>query len=426
MADYRLPGPTDSWSQWLHTDNGCSARSANAGRGPVNGAVAGHASHWDPLVPLRRAAAVGEAYQIARLRAPAAIARATGLDDLPSLAAHVLAGLLQMALVVAASTALGAAAGAAIGALFGGVGAAPGGLAGAELGFNAGMAIITWMGLATIAVEVVRGLGQVTQLLQRGVVMAWEAEDHPAHRQMQVDAAGQLLADAMGQLMLLVMLAIVARLTASQAMASTQRAASAQAELITLLRQSRLGGEFAAWVDANSARLMRNPKLRLHNETAGRSGAGSAASTPSQLRKLPPALDQKPSPIGQRPHPRQSERDAGAALGEGARGQISYLNGKEVKYGTLGSVRPDWITDGNVASIEVKNYNLATNQAALVKNVSDQAIKRAAHLPAGMEQQILIDVRGQIVGEAQKTAIIKDIAARSQGVIAPDAITFMH
>ncbi len=287
MADYQLKGSTDNWEQSLRTDNGCTARQPGCARGPVSGAVSGHASEWDPFVVARRALAVYAAYRIGRKRAPAAIVRATGLDDLPKLSKAVLSGMLQMALVVAATTAIGGLAGAAIGALFAGVGAAPGAAVGIDIGFNAGMAVLTWMGLAAIAIEVVRGIGEVTNLLQRGVVTAWEAEDAP-NRQAEIDAAGELMAEAIGKLMLLVLLAIVARLTAAQAVASTERAAAASGELFAMLRRSRLGTEFAAWVEANAERLMRNPRLRPHRETQGRSAGGSQAQTPSSLAQSSP------------------------------------------------------------------------------------------------------------------------------------------
>ena len=84
-----------------------------------------------------------------------------------------------------------------------------------------------------------------------------------------------------------------------------------------------------------------------------------------------------------RPTPRQSEIDVGADLPSGARSQVSYKDGQEVPYGTLGSVRPDWCI-GNVCGIEVKNYNITTNQNGLINSFSQQAIRRQAHLPQSM------------------------------------------
>lgn len=291
MAEYRLRGPVDGCEQSLRVDNGCSSRQPAGARGSLDDAVAGHASEWDPLTLARRADAVIAAYRIGRVRAPAAIRCATGLDDLPRLADGVIGGLLQIASAVAATTALGAAVGAAVGAalgaLAGGVGAAPGAAAGlasgAAFGFDAGMAMLTWLGLGALAFEVARGLGEVTALVQRAVVSAWEAEGKPA-RESEIDAAGQCFADAIGKLMLLVMIAIVARLMVRPALASGEAAAGSASEFLATLRRSRLGGEFAEWVEANSERLVRNPKLRSHSETRGQSAGGTQGQTPSGLK----------------------------------------------------------------------------------------------------------------------------------------------
>lgn len=120
----------------------------------------------------------------------------------------------------------------------------------------------------------------------------------------------------------------------------------------------------------------------------------------------------------------QSEIDVGNDLGPGFSDQVSYLNGEQVPTGTPGSVRPDWVANDGSMSIEVKNYNLSTNQNALINNVSQQALQRADNLPAGMEQQIIIDVRGQVITPAQENAIIQGIVQKSNGVIDPTAIQF--
>jgi filamentous hemagglutinin len=165
---------------------------------------------------------------------------------------------------------------------------------------------------------------------------------------------------------------------------------------------------------------MRNPRLRGPGKTSSAAAADSAPATPSQLRaQAPPSA----APVA-RPTPRQSEIDVGADLGQGARPQVSYRDGKEVRYATPGSVRPDCVTPDGVASIEVRNYSVANNQQGLVKNVSTQAIDRVANLLAGMEQQVVIDIRGQVVSDAQKNAIIRAIVSDSEGANAPDAITF--
>ena len=124
-----------------------------------------------------------------------------------------------------------------------------------------------------------------------------------------------------------------------------------------------------------------------------------------------------------RPSRRQSEIDVGKDLGDGWREQVTFKDGKEVPYGTKGSVRPDWC-QGNICSVEVKNYNITTNQSGLINNVSKQAIQRAENLPAGMRQEVVIDIRGQKVTSIQEDAIIKGIVQKTNGAIKPTDIQF--
>jgi filamentous hemagglutinin len=46
------------------------------------------------------------------------------------------------------------------------------------------------------------------------------------------------------------------------------------------------------------------------------------------------------------------------------------------------------------------------------------------NLPAGMEQQIIIDVRGQVITPDQENAIIQGIVQKSNGAIGPTSIQF--
>jgi filamentous hemagglutinin len=80
-------------------------------------------------------------------------------------------------------------------------------------------------------------------------------------------------------------------------------------------------------------------------------------------------------------------------------------------------------TDGS-ASFEVKNYNIATNSSGLINNVSEQAIQRSTNLPADMEQQIVVDVRGQTLTDEQKISIIRGIVQKTNGIISPTSIKF--
>ena len=91
-------------------------------------------------------------------------------------------------------------------------------------------------------------------------------------------------------------------------------------------------------------------------------------------------------PTATRPTARQSEIDVGTDLVPGARAQVSYLGGQEVRYGTKGSSRPDFCV-GSHCSFEVKNYDIANNSKGLVNNVVGQVFERQVNLPAGMEQR---------------------------------------
>ncbi|WP_345769082.1 hemagglutinin repeat-containing protein [Citrobacter amalonaticus] len=124
-----------------------------------------------------------------------------------------------------------------------------------------------------------------------------------------------------------------------------------------------------------------------------------------------------------RPSHKQSEKDVGKDLGAGWKEQVSYKDGKEVPYGTKGSTRPDWC-NGSTCSIEVKNYNVATNQSGLINNVAKQAIERQANLPSGMKQEIVIDIRGQTITPIQRIKIVQGIVDKSNGAVDKSSIRF--
>ena len=84
----------------------------------------------------------------------------------------------------------------------------------------------------------------------------------------------------------------------------------------------------------------------------------------------------------------------------------------------------DISTVDRTISYEVKNYNIENNSSGLINNVANQAIQRAANLPEGMQQQVVIDIRGQTVSPAQRTAIVQGIVQKSNGIISPINIQF--
>ena len=125
-----------------------------------------------------------------------------------------------------------------------------------------------------------------------------------------------------------------------------------------------------------------------------------------------------------RPTPQQSEQNVGSDLGPNYPAQQSFLAGKPVPYGTPGSVRPDFISpDGAEASFEVKNYNL-NNIPALTSNIAKQAIQRQVNLPQGMQQNVIIDARGQNLTDEQQITIRNQIISKSNGIISVSKISF--
>lgn len=103
----------------------------------------------------------------------------------------------------------------------------------------------------------------------------------------------------------------------------------------------------------------------------------------------------------------QSEADIGKEY-QSYESQKSFLNGKEVPYGTRGSVRPEYYKYGH--SVEVKNYNIETSQGRnnLINNMNKQVKQRIQNLPSGTKQTAIIDIRGQHI----ENDILRDVKNR--------------
>ncbi|GEN70911.1 DUF4280 domain-containing protein [Chryseobacterium lathyri] len=97
-----------------------------------------------------------------------------------------------------------------------------------------------------------------------------------------------------------------------------------------------------------------------------------------------------------RPSWRKSEIDA-EGMYPGYDTQKSFIDKKEVPYGTEGSTRPDLYTEGH--SVEVKNYDVTSNngRSNLTNELKRQYNDRLKNLPNGTRQTAVIDVRGQNV-----------------------------
>jgi len=234
------------------------------------------------------------AYKRAEDLAPDAILQETGYQ-LGSLLQGLLPGLLQMIVIMAATTLLGAAVGGIVGLFCGGAGAAPGAVVGGELGFDAGMAVLTWLGVAFLAGAMIHGFGEMMVALRNGIEWAWQARNlEGGAQQMQVDRAAHELARTTGILMRLILQGILAYLlkkaaenatrgamtTASMARAGGAGAVSdaTVAELAGKLRASRFGDGFADWLEKNWPDLRDNEKLKSNEAPrADGGGAGSDA-----------------------------------------------------------------------------------------------------------------------------------------------------
>lgn len=207
----------------------------------------------------------------------------------------ILYALVMMLAIVAVTTGIGAAAGAAIGSLAFGVGAAPGAAVGAGAGFDAGIWILNWMGLAFLAVYVGKNLGEVTGLLAIGVERAWNAGKHGTTKQADIDAGAVKIARAIAVLFRLILEAIVMYLLAEGVAAVAKRLPS----LLKSLRESKLGKGFAEWIERNYKGMMEdprlNPELRKPKAGAGVSagGGGGPKGQPTKSAK-PPSPKPKP------------------------------------------------------------------------------------------------------------------------------------
>jgi hypothetical protein len=149
--------------------------------------------------------------------------------------------------------------------------------------------------------------------------------------------------------------------------------------------------------------------------------ADRAADAADSAPTAPVAPDMPP-----RPSWRQSELDVGGELGPGYEEQLSFLGGRQVPSGTQSSVRPDWF--GNGEAVEVKNYNVqtTTGRSRLVRVLGAQLQARADNLPEGTTQRVFIDIRGQELSPAERTALAQQIADNSAGAIEPGDVTFMR
>jgi hypothetical protein len=195
---------------------------------------------------------------------PSALYDATG-QELHAMVSGIIPGLLMFIGVLAASTGVGAAAGAAIGALAFGIGAAPGAAAGAGLGFEAGIALLDFLGLAFLVGYIGKSMLQADVVAGQATLMAWRSVENRNTQRFVIDQAAHRLAFAVGLVFRGVLQGIVAFLLAK----GTAAAADRVPELVSKLRATKLGIGFAEWVERNWRGLVENPKLKGEQESTG-------------------------------------------------------------------------------------------------------------------------------------------------------------
>jgi hypothetical protein len=181
----------------------------------------------------------------------------------------VIFGLVFSLAILGLSTAIGGAVGAAAGfavSFFaGGELAVPGALLGGELGFDAGVWLLGRLGLGLLVVYIGSNLKEIFEPLNQGVQTAWNAvlSPNPLHERA-IDSAARLIAKAAGVFMRVVLEGIVAYLTAK----GTAMVASRLSVLVNTLRKSRLGKDFANWIERNHQKLIEDPNLKGEPERA--------------------------------------------------------------------------------------------------------------------------------------------------------------
>ena len=141
------------------------------------------------------------------------------------------------------------------------------------------------------------------------------------------------------------------------------------------------------------------------------SKAGKKVSTKKPVLQNEP----KDAIISKRRTPIQSEQDFISENPE-YRYQVSFLNGKEAKYGVKGTSRIDAYKDG--MAVEIKNYDLSKkqNRYNLVRTLLRQYEKRLVNLPKGTKQIAEIDIRGQNIDKSVTDEVLDKLQGKYKEV----------
>ena len=129
------------------------------------------------------------------------------------------------------------------------------------------------------------------------------------------------------------------------------------------------------------------------------------------------------------PSPRESELRAMKKY-HADQEQVTFLDGKEVPWGTPGGTRPDGIINHNGAleALEVKRYDLSnsSNVGNLCATLKKQVTDRVLNLPEGSTQRIVLDVKGRNFPQAVIDSAIDRIRLALKNVDADIIIDVMR
>jgi hypothetical protein len=144
------------------------------------------------------------------------------------------------------------------------------------------------------------------------------------------------------------------------------------------------------------------------------------------------AAEQAGHPIRDPRTPRRSWQEFEAAVDDmfpGGERQPSFRDGRPIRYGAEGSVRPDMRPiRGLNHFIESKAYDLANagERAALYRTLGRQARARALNLPPGSVQHVFLDARGFAFPREYLTRIPRNIEDVTGGLIRATDVIFVY
>lgn len=176
--------------------------------------------------------------------------------------------------------------------------------------FALGLALLEWLGLGFLAVEIGCALAVVGGYTSRGARRAVNSLFVlPHQRSEELTLAATDFARAQAELIKAVLMGIVALLLKNSAVTSSRKAGLP--ELLGQLRTSRLGEGFAGWLEANWQALMGNAKLRPWVQRSTSPPRSAEIFTPSQLAKRAAASPDQQLPVPTPPRPARIDYSRG-------------------------------------------------------------------------------------------------------------------